>query len=353
MSLYGIPLHPATFTITLIEVIFLYHQTIIYRSRPQEKKRFWQLILLALMILCNVVQGLFQEPNPNWPISLIVQNSIGQGFGYVIASYFPLYWYRTLGFKHLRFHGKYGFLFLLAPIVCVYGIFYPISQDIMAARKYVYVIPFFYGSCLIWQVCKSTLQQYRRDRNKTDLHERLLIVMNVVPWMSVPFIGIGLGQPQWVLDIVLNSFFIISNGLFIRQIVKKTREAQVFFEMAEEKIEEKVGERVSTLVQEKNHQKKAFISVLSELKNLNTDPSTPILMSNCKLFKLTPMQIDVVQQLNLGYSYQTIADNFGIEYRSVESHMRRLFKKVKVHSRPDLLEKLNTPLHEVELLDTK
>jgi DNA-directed RNA polymerase specialized sigma24 family protein len=280
------------------------------------------------MILCNIVQGVFQAPNSNLSISLITQNSLGQGFGYVVASYFPLYWYKTLEFEHLRFHGKYGFLFLLMPVIVVYGIFYPISQDLMAARKYVYIVPFFYGSYLIWEVCKSIVTQYRRDGNRTNLQERFLIVMNIIPWMSVPFIGIGLGQPQWVLDIVLNSCFLVSNGLFIRHIVKKSREEQNEHDQLQIDLCDK-EKSIACLKKEQEKQRKAFTKALNALKQNNTDPML-VFEFNCQLYKLSPAEIRVVKQVRLGFQNKEIANQFGRSIRTIETHMSNIYSKVGI-----------------------
>ncbi len=333
MSIYGVPFHPVTFFIVLFELLLLVIQYIEYLRRPKEKQRLWQLILLVFVILRNTVEGAFQAPNPNWPISLLLQNFLGQGFGYIVASYFPLYWYKTLGLSELKTHGKYGFLFLILPVIFVYGLIYPINQDIMEARKYVYVVPFFYGITMIAHVIKATLFQYRKDKNKMSLKERVLLLMAIVPWMTAPFIGIGLGQPQWVIDISLNTGFFILNVLFIRQIVKRSREEQNERDQLKTNLSDKEKGLV-ILKQEKEKQRKAFITALNALKQNNTDPML-IFEFNCQLYKLSPAEIRAVKQVRLGYQNKEIADQFGRSIRTIETHMTNIYSKVGFQKNKD------------------
>ncbi|TXI14636.1 MAG: LuxR family transcriptional regulator [Pedobacter sp.] len=346
MSIYGVPFHLVTFFIVLFELFLLVVQYVEYLKRPREKQRLWQLILLVLVILRNTVEGAFQIPNPDWPISLLLQNFLGQGFGYIVASYFPLYWYKTLGLRQLKPHGTYGFLFLIVPVIFVYGLIYPINQDIMEARKYVYVIPFFYGITMITHVTKSTFSQYRKDKNKMAFQERLLLLMAIVPWMSAPFNGIGLGQPQWVIDISLNTGFFILNVLFIRQIVKRTREEDNERDRLKTNLSDK-EKGIACLEKEKEEQRYAFKKALNALKQNNTDP-TLVFEFNCQLYKFSPAEIRVVKQVRLGLQNKEIAAQFGRSTRTIESHMTTIYSKADIKKDKDdssmrakLMKKLN------------
>ncbi len=399
MSIYGVPFHPITFFIVLFELLLLVVQYVDYLQRLKEKQRLWQLILLILVILRNTVEGAFQAPNPDWPISLLLQNFLGQGFGYIVASYFPLYWYKTLGLNELKLHGRYGFLFLIVPVIFVYGLIYPVNQDIMEARKYVYVVPFFYGIAMIAHVIKATFSQYKKDKNKMALKERVLILMAIVPWMTAPFIGIGLKQPQWVIDISLNTGFFILNVLLIRQIVKRSREEQnehdrlktnlsdkekgiAFLEQEKKQqqyefkkvlsdkekgiacLEKEKEEQRSIFTQvlsdkekgivrlkkEKEAQQRAFTKALNALKQNNTDPML-VFEFNCQLYKLSPAEIRVAKQVRLGFLNKEIANQFGRSIRTIETHMSNIYSKVGIEKdkqnddssvRAKLMKKLNT-----------
>ena len=93
MFILGLQLHWVTLSIVTLELLLFVGQAVGFLCRPQDKKLGWQLLLLILVILRNTVEGLFQTPNPSLWIPILWQNFFAHGFGYVVASYFPLYWY--------------------------------------------------------------------------------------------------------------------------------------------------------------------------------------------------------------------------------------------------------------------
>lgn len=199
--IYNLPLHPVTFIIIIIEATLLATQVLTFLSRPQEKKRLWQIILLIAVVLRNIIEGMFNNPNPNLPIPISLQTFLGQFFGYIIAAYFPLYFYKTLDFKSLKFHGKYGFLFVMLPAIFIYWVLTPFSHNIRYLHLYIYIIPFIYALVAFIAIGKGIYKQYEIDRNKADLKEKLVIFCAILPYIGVPFIDIFGHQPQWVIEV--------------------------------------------------------------------------------------------------------------------------------------------------------
>src|SRR5690606_23192219 len=128
MLVFGTEMHLVTFIFVLLEVLLFFYQFIHYLQRPQDKGRMWYLVLLFLLIVYNITGGLF--PDPNLPIPIVTQNIIAYGSGFLMASYFPFYFYKAFDLKLLRFHAIYGVpLFLLLPFFIFFVITYSINHN--------------------------------------------------------------------------------------------------------------------------------------------------------------------------------------------------------------------------------
>ena len=87
MKVFGTEMLLITLIFAVLEIVMFFYQFIYYLSRPQEKQRLYYLILLFLLIVYNITGGLF--PDPNISFSIVAQNSIAYGSGFLMASYFP------------------------------------------------------------------------------------------------------------------------------------------------------------------------------------------------------------------------------------------------------------------------
>jgi DNA-binding NarL/FixJ family response regulator len=72
----------------------------------------------------------------------------------------------------------------------------------------------------------------------------------------------------------------------------------------------------------KNHKPK-------ELKNLE------------KEYQLTEREIEVLRHLSKGNSYEQVANNLYISYGTVRKHVENCYKKLRVHSKLEAVNKLN------------
>ena len=142
MLVLGTEMHIVTFVFAILESVMFFYQFIYYLSRPQDESRLWYLILLFLLIVYNITGGLFPDPKINIPI--ITQNIIAYGSGFLVASYFPYYFYRGFKLKQLRFHALYGVpLFLIAPYLIFFVIVYSVNGNLDFAIRYGIIVPFF------------------------------------------------------------------------------------------------------------------------------------------------------------------------------------------------------------------
>ncbi|XHR95547.1 hypothetical protein ACFJIV_02240 [Mucilaginibacter sp. UC70_90] len=116
MLVFGTQIHIVTFLFILLETGMFIFQFFYYLFRPKDMQRKLYLILLGLMLFYNITGGLFPDPKINIPISL--QMMVAYGSGFLMAAYFPFYFYKAFELDSLRWHALYGVpLFLFLPYV--------------------------------------------------------------------------------------------------------------------------------------------------------------------------------------------------------------------------------------------
>ncbi len=209
--------------VVVVEIAILYNQLVVYRARPNEGKRLYHFLILLVLALFNIAEGFFPDPHIT-SIPIILQNFLGYAFGYVFAACCPIYFYKTMDLPELRFHGKYGFFFIILPVLVFYWILYPINQDLAFTRKYVYILPQIYATLLFGIAMSRIIRQYKSDNDKVKLHERLCIYCSIIPVMLTPILGGWLGAPKSVVTPVFNIGFLVANTILMRNLMRQSRE---------------------------------------------------------------------------------------------------------------------------------
>lgn len=303
MLVFDTEMHLVTFIFVLLEVLLFFYQFIHFLQRPQDKGRMWYLILLFLLIVYNITGGLF--PDPNIDISIVIQNIIAYGSGFLMASYFPYYFYRGFELKRLRFHAVYGvFLFLLLPYFVFFVVDYSIHKNLNYAIQFGIVIPFFYSLVLLWAILRSIRLKYKENKNDSSLWEVIAVYCAVIPWVSMTVIAyFNLGQ---LIEVIFtNGGFVVITILFISKSVNKAR------------------------------------LEYEQLTNLTVNGIQPSpFEENCCQYKLTNREIEIVQLLRQGYRYQAIAEKLFISELTVKKHARNIFEKVGATNKIELIHKL-------------
>ncbi|RLD26793.1 MAG: DNA-binding response regulator [Bacteroidetes bacterium] len=60
-----------------------------------------------------------------------------------------------------------------------------------------------------------------------------------------------------------------------------------------------------------------------------------------KEYKLTPREIEILEHLSKGNSYEQIADNLYISYGTVRKHVENCYRKLRVHSKLEAINKID------------
>lgn len=305
MKVFGTEMLLITFIFVTLEIVMFVYQFLYYLSRPQEKQRLYYLILLFILIVYNIAGGLF--PDPSFKMSIVSQNAIAYGSGFLMASYFPYYFYKSFDLKRLRFHALYGVLvFFILPYIVFFIIVYSINQNLDYAIRNGMVVPFFYSLVILWAILRAIKIKYQENKNHTNFLELVAVYSAIIPWAMISIITyFDLGQQ--IEAIFTNVGFLIITILFISKSVTTAR---------------------------------AEFKQLTEL-SINGDKSASF-EKNSSNFNLTNREIEIVQLLRQGCKYQIIAEKLFISEHTVKTHLRNIFEKTGASNRVEVIHNLET-----------
>ena len=281
-----------------------FFQIFYYLFRPQDKMRLWYLLLLFLFQFYNITGGLFPDPKINIPVP--TQEMIAYGSGFLMASFFPFYFYKAFDLKSLRWHALYGVpLFLMLPYLVFFVIVYAINGKLNVDIKFGMIIPFIYAVTLLWVMFKAIRKKYAINRNKNQYLEEIAMYCAVTPWAALAFFGI-VEENQLTEVLCTNTGIIIITALFIARSVRMARQD--------------------------------FNNKL--LKPTIDGMSPEEFLANCMHYGLTRTEILLVQKIYKGLKNSEIGLDMYISEETVKKHIQNIFKKTSVKNRAALIHKL-------------
>lgn len=301
---WGTQIEVITAIFIVLEFLMFLFQLASYFYWPGDKNRGRFLLLLFLMLLYNITGGLF--PDANIPVTLNVQEMIAYGTGFLMASYFPFYFYKAFELKTLRWHALYGVpLFLALPYLVFFVIVYAINGKLDVDIRIGMVVPFCYALVLLWVMFKAIRNQYRKSRGRKDYTEEIAMYCAVTPWAALTFFGL-VEESQFIEVLCTNTGIAAISILFIKRSVSN---AQLDYH-------------------------KRQIEPAMDLA------SSEEFMANCLHFGLTRMEILVVRQVYKGKSNKEIASQLNVSEETVKKHIQNTLRKTSAKNRTELLHKL-------------
>jgi DNA-binding CsgD family transcriptional regulator len=204
-----------------ITLIALLYQIFIFINNRKEKERIYHALFLSLVLIENIVENLFILPDNILPYRIQVQEILREASGYIVSAFIPLYTYKLTGFRTLRPHIYYGFIFILLPTILFFSLYYPKYGTLTETRRYVYIIPFLYGCWGFWTMIKSTREAYCVDQNKPVYLDRIYLIIALIFWATGPLIGAWLGGSRCMIGIwgctpvlIYNIYYILKGHKF-------------------------------------------------------------------------------------------------------------------------------------------
>lgn len=303
MLVFGTQIHIVTFTFIAVEFCMLIFQLARYCYRPQDKHRGWYLLLLFLMLVYNITGGLF--PDPKISLSIGTQMIIAYGSGFIMASYFPFYFYKALELKSLRAHALHGVpLFLMLPYLIFFVIDYTIEGHLERDLIYGMIVPFIYSIVLLFVMFRAIRNKFNIDRNRSAYIEEIAMYCAVSPWAALAFFG--LVEKSQLIEVLCTNTGIVSISILF--IGKSIRIARAEYEQ----------------------------SVELNMAGINMTAFE----INSSRYHLTTRQVEIVVLLWKGYTYKSIADTLFISKKTVNNHIQNIYEKTGSCNKLELIQKL-------------
>ncbi|MBW8683456.1 LuxR family transcriptional regulator [Chitinophaga rhizophila] len=305
MLVLGTEMHIVTFIFVCLETIMFIFQLVFFLIRPEDKQRLWYLILLVLLLSYNIASGLL--PDKNFSVPIHIQNMVAYGSGFCMASFFPFYFYKAFNLKKLKFHATYGVvIFLLVPYLVFFVISYSINKNLVWAREYGLVIPFFYSLTLIVAISRAIFPTYKDNKDIRSMPEIIGVYLAVFPWTSLAVVSY-LDAPQAVEASLTNGGFLVITVLYITRTIKTLRADYL------------------------------------ELQHQGLTKSQRI-EDAADRFNLTEREKEIILMISSGLKFSQIAERLYLSERTVTTHASNIYKKVGVRNKLELLKKTNLTL---------
>lgn len=313
MRVAGTDMHILTLIFIIVEIVLLIFLAYHCLTRPSDNNRKRFAAMLVLLIIKNIAMGLFPDPGIN--IHMVVQYGLTYGAGFILASYFPYYFYATYDLKGMRFHALYGiFLFLYLPFIVVFLTEYRLTGDIDSAIAHGLYIPAAYSLILAYTMFKSIKKAFQTKIRKKDYLEVIAIYCSVVPFVAIAFFP---NISQVTEAIITNGGFTFVTLLFIKNNVVSAR-------LEHEKLEGvKKKER-----EDKTDNRLEDSQVLKQYE------------ANLAHFNLTNREKEVAGFMMKGYTAKETGETLFISHLTVQKHTENIYKKTSVNSKRDLADKL-------------
>jgi len=307
MLVFNSQMHLLTFIFIVLEFgMLVFYQLPHYLSYPKDQSRLYYLVLLLLLLLYNITGGLF--PDPDIPIPVKIQNITAYGTGFMIASYFPYFFYKTLQLDQLRFHARYGVpLFLVLPYIIFFAGFYFFTEDLQATIKWGMIVPFIYSIIILWAILRAIRLKFRQDDQSglgVSQREALSVYCAVLPWVCMTAFAY-FQISQWIEVLFTNLGFVFITLVFMHHNIKRQK-------LSFQKLEE--------LLQE--------------------EPQALHFETNLSSYPFSSREIQIIRLLHQGRSKSEISGKLFIAHSTVSRHLQNIYQKAGAKNRIDLMRRL-------------
>ncbi|WP_188939383.1 helix-turn-helix transcriptional regulator [Dyadobacter endophyticus] len=264
----------------------------------------------------NTASGLFPDPKITM-IPLLTQYILTYGAGFVMASYFPFYFYKAYNIEKIKWHATRGiFLFLHFPFFLLFGVAFYFTKSVDVAINVGLAIPSLYGLVLGYLILDGIRYRLKDQIERKEYFELIAVYLAVIPYASLAFCAyFRISQVKEVL--LTNSGFAIITILFLRKHIIQSREEY---------------------------------EVLRNISNMGVEPSGELsqdiieIGNSMEEIKLTIREKEVAILILKGHRNQEIADLLEISIGTVRTHIEKIYKKAQVSGRKEFSKKFGYKL---------
>ncbi|WP_431200493.1 LuxR C-terminal-related transcriptional regulator [Mucilaginibacter sp. P19] len=231
---------------------------------------------------------------------------IAYGSGFLMASYFPYYFYQAFNLKQLRWHALYGVpLFLFLPYLIFFVIVYSINGNLNVDIRYGMIVPFAYALVLLWVMFKAIHYQNRELKNKKQYLDELFMYLAVSPWAALAFFGL-VEESQLFEVLCTNTGIVAITFIYFRK-----------------------------MISHEHDEHRAFQEAVLKLRNRQDD-----FEQQAKSYGYSRRETEIVLLLCQGLTYKAIGDRLFISENTVDNTVQKIYSKTGVKSKLELIRKL-------------
>jgi DNA-binding CsgD family transcriptional regulator len=230
---------------------------------------------------------------------------LAYGSGFLMAAYFPFYFYKSFDLAALKFHACYGApLFLLLPYFVFFVLTYRVLGDLEFAIDYGLIVPCFYSPILLFSMFRAI--RIRQPNHSIPEKQYRGLEIHMVYWAVSPWVFMCLfayvAVPQWIEVVFTNFGFIINGLLFLHRSGRYERLERL-----------RLMEKDAIEARRQMH-----------------------LIKNCMDIGLSSRETEIALMLCLGKTYKGIGDQLFISRKTVDAHVQHIFSKTGVNRKMEL-----------------
>ncbi|MGB0870344.1 MAG: helix-turn-helix domain-containing protein [Flavobacteriales bacterium] len=152
--MFNTEMHFVTFSIIVIQCLFLFWGLIALIARPKDLSRERFVWLVSTFLMYNIFGGLF--PDKAMGLHLLVQNTLAYGSGMILPTYYFWYLMKELDFDLGKlFNPKVLLIILLFLFIVTYIPIYLVSSDFNLARYYFIFVPVLLALILFYKIVQA------------------------------------------------------------------------------------------------------------------------------------------------------------------------------------------------------
>lgn len=216
-----------TFVILVFQVLVLFAQSLFVWARPNDihRKRF--LILIITYIVHNLFAGLF--PDPDIPVSFLIQYSLTYGGGMLVAFYF--FYYITIEFqiKPLGSFGVKSFLLVvMSSFILLFMIPFYLYESLEISKKLFLGVPLTIAAILLYKIGKALITLYKNRSQKSKLYKYKVIsaYAGLLTITLMPVIN-ATGDYQSIQQSVVNFGFFLMMIVYIVELITQAQQEAI------------------------------------------------------------------------------------------------------------------------------
>ncbi len=246
--MFNTDMHITTFIILVVQCLVLFSQFLFYLIKPKDSSRIRFICLTICYIFYNFFSGIF--PDPQYDISIFLQNIVAYIVGIVVAIYFVYYIYKEFNIYPFKGFKVSSLLWiLLISFLILFIIPYYLTNDLNFSKRIFIGIPLIISISFLYQIGRQLCITFKSKAMDTYFNKRITSGYLGLFSISLMPVLVALGDYQSIEQPVVNAGFLIMMIVYTSHIIYKTKSEALELEKLKNKIVTKKEVQISEDIQ--------------------------------------------------------------------------------------------------------